>query len=444
MKILVKFPIRDRREKFFKTLGLYCSMADDLDQIRFVISMDEDDPEMNNKAVMDILNDIPNLEYHYGHSRTKIEACNADVPPDGWDILLLASDDMIPVVKGWDTIVRQEMEQHFPNLDGVLHHWDGHQKDHINTLSIMGRNWYRRWGYIYHPAYRTMWCDTEYTEVSRMFGKEQYFKQVIIEHQHPYSGAIPMDDLYHRNNDASFDSQLYQRRKANNFYLHSMMIIQQGRVGDILICLPIAKHFSEQNIMVYWLCNKEYHNLFRGIDYATPITQPIKTSHVLDLSFGWGGTPVQGWWDRHQKDFFSFVEAKYHLAGVNLQKRWNLEWRRDFGREIALYDRLVPESKDGYILTQEDTHLGQFITCSFPNQIKLHQVEDFSIFDWYEIIRGASEIHCIDSALSNFIEACPEFWGIKKHIYLRAREKDSDYFLRSIYRNNWIYEQQTN
>jgi len=441
MKILVKFPIRSRRDKFFKTLGLYISMADDPDNIRFVISMDEDDPEMNNKSVMEVLDDIPDLEYHYGHSRTKIEACNADVPPDGWDILVLASDDMIPVVKGWDTVIREEMLEHFPDLDGVLHHWDGHQKDFINTLSIMGRKWYQRWGYIYHPAYRTMWCDTEFTDVTRMFGKEQYFKQVIIEHQHPYNHDTPWDELYQRNEkDSGFDAQLYQRRKANNFYLHSVMIIQKGRVGDILICLPIAKHYADQNMMVYWLCNKEYHNLFRGINYVTPVTQPVKVSHVVDLSFGWYETPVQAWWDKHQQDFYSFVEAKYHLAGVNLQKRWNLEWRRDFRREEALYDKVVGTSGKDYILTQEDTHLGQFITCSFPNQIKLRQVDDFSIFDWYEIIRGASEIHCIDSALSNFIEACPEFSGIKKHIYLRAREKDSDYFLKSLYRNNWIYE----
>lgn len=440
MKILVKFPIRQRRGKFFRTLGKYDSMADDPSEIRYVITCDQDDPEMNNPAVKQVMDDIPNLEYHYGNSRTKIEACNADVPPDGWDILLLVSDDMIPQVKGWDTIIRQRMEQYFPDLDGVLHFWDGHQKDHINTLSIMGKKWYDRWGYIYHPAYKTMWCDTEYTEVSRMFNREAYFKDVIIEHQHPYNHDTPWDELYQRNQqDEGFDAQLYQRRKANNFYIHSVMIIQQGRVGDILICLPIAKHYADQNMVVYWFCKPEYHNLFRGINYVTPVATLVKTTHVVDLSFGWGGTPVQAWWDKHQKDFFSFVEAKYHLAGVNLQKRWQLEWKRNFAREEALYDKVVGDKTD-YTLTQSKTHLGQFITLSFENQIELQEIEDFSIFDWYEIIRGASEIHCIDSALSNFIEAVPEFSAIEKHIYLRAREKDSDYFLRSIYRNNWIFE----
>ncbi|MFA6974029.1 MAG: hypothetical protein WC238_04820 [Parcubacteria group bacterium] len=417
-------------------------MADNLDQIRFVITCDLDDPEMNNPAIRAVMDDILNLEYHYGNSRTKIEACNADVPPDGWDILLLASDDMIPVVKGWDTIIKAKMEENFPDLDGVLHFWDGHQKDHINTLSIMGKKWYDRWGYIYNPAYRTMWCDTEYTEVSRMFGREAYSREVIIEHQHPYNHDTPWDELYKRNEqDSGFDAQLFQRRKANNFYIHSVMIIQQGRVGDILICLPIAKHYADQNMVVYWFCLKEYHNLFRGINYVTPVTQPVKVSHVVDLSFGWYETPVQAWWDKHQQNFESFVAAKYHLAGVNLQKRWKLEWHRDYMRERDLFHRVMGiGDRTDYILTQEETHIGKFITCSKPNKIELHQVGDFSIFDWYEIIRGASEIHCIDSALSNFIEAVPEFWGIEKHIYLRAREKDSDYFLRSIYKNNWIYE----
>lgn len=438
MRILVKFPIRHRREKFFQTLGKYISMADDLTQIRFVITCDQDDPEMNNDAVRAVMDDIPNLEYHYGNSKTKIEACNADVPKDGWDILVLASDDMIPVVRGWDTIIRYKMVHHFPNCDGVLHFWDGHQKDHINTLSIMGKGWYDRWGYIYNPIYRTMWCDNEFTQVSRMLKREAYFREVIIEHQHPYSGAVPMDDLYIRNNDNSFDQRIFEVRKAHNFYLRSIVIIQQGRVGDILITLPIAKHYYDQNCLVFWLCPKEYHNLFRGIDYAIPVTHPVKVDYVVDLSIGFEGAP-EIWWGQNKHYFDSFVTAKYYLAGMNPQKRYSLQWNRDYAREHDLYDQVVGVGKD-YVLTQEETHLGRFITCSLPNKIELHQVENFSIFDWYEIIRAASSIHCIDSALSNFIEAVPEFSSIEKHIYLRAREQDSDYFLRSIYRNNWIYE----
>ena len=37
----------------------------------------------------------------------------------------------------------------------------------------------------------------------------------------------------------------------------------------------------------------------------------------------------------------------------------------------------------------------------------------FNIFAWYKVIDQAKEIHCIDSALANFIEAVPA-WRSKE------------------------------
>lgn len=433
LKILVKFPTRQRREKFFEVLSLYQTFADDLENIRFVITCDKDDPEMNN-AQARMKMSSKGMEWNYGNHKTKIEACNADVPQDGWDILVLASDDMIPRVQGWDNIIRAKMAQHFHNLDGVLNFHDGHQGDRINTLPVMGVNWYKRWGYIYNPIYRTMYCDTELTDISRMFEKEVYLEQVIIEHRHPYSGAAPMDDLYRRNNDSSFDSNIYRQRKENGFYVNKILINQPGRTGDILITLPIAKHYSDQNCLVYWLCPKEYHDLFENIDYATPVTEPVRNAKEIDLSFGFGGK-MEPWWQQNKQNFESFTVAKYYLAGVSYQKRWDLKFRRNHQKEQALFERV---GRQDYVLTHEGTHLGQFIDLQIPGKVELMVTDDFNVFDWYKVIEQAKAIHCIDSALSNFIEAVPAFRDKEKHIYLSAREKN--YYLRSIYKNNWIYE----
>ncbi len=432
-KILLKLPTRQRRIKFFDVLDRYRLMATDPANIRWVATCDEDDREMNTGGVRSLLQNM-GVEVHYGPARTKIEACNADIPSDGWDILVLASDDMIPQVQGWDEIIREQMKVCFPDLDGILNFHDGHQGDRINTLPVMGVNWYRRWGYVYNPIYQTMYCDTELTEVSRMFGKEIYLDKVIIEHRHPYSGAIPMDDLYIRNNDSAFDSNIYRERKANGFYVNRVMINQPGRTGDILITLPIAKHYSDQNCLVYWLCPEEYHELFRNIDYAMPVTEPVKGARQIDLSFGFGG-PLEPWWQQNKQNFESFTVAKYYQAGVNYQKRWDLKFRRNYGREQALYEKI--EQKD-YVLTHEGTHLGRFIDLQMPDKVEFMPVDDFNVFDWYKVIEQAKEIHCIDSALSNFIEAVPEFHDKQKYIYLSAREKH--YYLKSIYKNNWIYE----
>jgi hypothetical protein len=48
---------------------------------------------------------------------------------------MLASDDMIPVVSGYDQIIRNDMYENFKNTDGVLWYNDGGQTI-ITTLSI--------------------------------------------------------------------------------------------------------------------------------------------------------------------------------------------------------------------------------------------------------------------------------------------------------------------
>lgn len=437
MNILVKFPIRSRREKFFTTLTKYRGKAHDLNRIHFLISMDADDPEMNRPDVRKRLDKL-GCEYYYGQSKTKIQACNADIDRTNynWDILVLASDDMIPIVQNWDGIIRDAMEDNYPDLSGVLHFYDGHQKDGINTLSIIGREWYHRFGYVYNPAYQTMWCDTEFSEVSRLLGKEKIFSDTIIEHQHPYSGACSMDELYKRNNDDSADRQLFNRRKAHNFYLPTIQIIQPGRYGDILICLPIAKFYSDLGNLVYWKCPKEYHSMFDYTPYVKPVEHQMQVDRVIDLSFGFGGLPEK-WWQLNKTNFDSFVTVKYFLAGIPSEARQYLKWNRDFKKENDLFDLVVSGRKD-YTLVQEETHTGKFLNVRNSNKIVLQPIDGYTIFDWYRVIKHAKEIHCIDSILSNFIEGVPDFRKINKTIYLHSRETLP--YLRATYRNGWIID----
>jgi hypothetical protein len=272
-------------------------------------------------------------------------------------------------------------------------------------------------------------------EISRMFNRATFINECIIRHEHPDNGVGVHDELYRKNSISGVDRQIFAERKAHGFYIRKTLIIQPGRWGDILINLPIAKHFDEQNHLVYWLCPGKYHDVFRNIDYATPIENvgSLQFDDVIDLSFGFGGKP-ENWWRENKANFESFIAAKYYLAGVNMQLRWQLQWKRNEAREQALYDKVVG-NKESYTLTHEDTHIGRFLYVEVDNKVPFVPVDDFNVFDWYKVIENADEIHCIDSALSNFIEVVPEFRLIDKKIYLSKREPN--YYLRSIYRNNW-------
>ena len=218
MKLLLKYPTRGRSEMFRDTLRLYRTMMSGEVDYKFFISMDRDDETMNNKEMMEFLDSQPNLSYHYGDSTTKIQAINADMEKVGdWDVLLLVSDDMHPIVKGYDKIIMDDMKKHFPDLSGVLHYNDGEWGRKLNTLSIMGVNYYKNVGYIYYPAYRSFFCDNEFTEVSNRDGKAVYLDNVIIKHIKRENIRKP-DATYRKNSkENAFDRALFQRRKANGF-----------------------------------------------------------------------------------------------------------------------------------------------------------------------------------------------------------------------------------
>ena len=78
--------------------------------------------------------------------------------------------------------------------------------------------YFRRFGYIYHPDYKALWCDNEFTEVADAFGKQTYFDDIIIRHEHPIWGYGQQDELNNRDNRLyQDDKQTYLRRKSAGF-----------------------------------------------------------------------------------------------------------------------------------------------------------------------------------------------------------------------------------
>lgn len=186
-----------------------------------------------------------------------------------------------------------------------------------------------------------------------------------------------------------------------------LLIKQPGKVGDILICLPIAKFYADKGFQVHWLCPRIYHELFRYVDYATPIeTIQSRYEVIIDLSFGIDQrAPIHRWWLRNKHQFQTFVHVKYHLAEVPVSERYNLVYHRDEHREKELFKMVDHEDIKKYALVHDRSDYGQVpqIHTSLP-VIKFAPIGKYTIFDWRLIIENATEIHCIDSSLANFVE----------------------------------------
>ena len=220
MKLLIKFPTRNRKEQFFSTFRKYQEFITESTTM-FSVTIDVDDVSMNNESVINELTSYTNTEVTIGSSTSKVDAINRDIDTTlDWDIILLASDDMIPQIKGFDKIINSLMSTTYPDTDGILFFNDGFKGKELNTLCILGKKYYQRFGYIYNPEYKSTWCDNEFMMVGDLLNKQTYFPMVIIKHEHPDWGYGKHDVIHQKNHkDLHHDMNLFQNRKNNNFYL---------------------------------------------------------------------------------------------------------------------------------------------------------------------------------------------------------------------------------
>lgn len=217
MRIMYNYATRQRPDRFFAGLDNICQMSATQDYF-IVAKCDEDDHTMNNADVWKRLETYPELTVKWGHNKSKIAAINAglsDLPP--YDILINFSDDMRFVVKGFDDLIRADMKGYFPDGDGVLNYPDGYAPEELSTMSIMGRKYFNRFGYVYHHDYYSLWCDNEFSEIAQSLNKFQYIPIQLYEHLHYAPGKAHKDALYQRNDTYHHDKQIYLQRKALNF-----------------------------------------------------------------------------------------------------------------------------------------------------------------------------------------------------------------------------------
>lgn len=219
LKLLVKFPTRERGQKFLSTLKGYIDKATDNENIIYLISIDSNDLSMSDTVQQTAKSYHNNVVFFTGNSKSKVHACNRDIHfVNGWHILVLGSDDMICQVQGWDDILREEMNTNFPDLDGVLYHPDGYTK--LNTMCIMGKKYYFRFNYIYNPEYISLFCDNEFQEVSQLLNKEFKSDKILFRHEHPVWKGEKYDALMTKNESYyNTDNTTYNKRKAISFGL---------------------------------------------------------------------------------------------------------------------------------------------------------------------------------------------------------------------------------
>ena len=273
------------------------------------------------------------------------------------------------------------------------------------------------------------------------------------------------------------------------------IIIQPGKLGDILITAPIADYYHNLGYLIDWPVFNNFSNVISRLGYANEIFYGIN----IDNSKYYSNKRTQFWehgkrtlneinpnnrvvfdgiemfnriYDRidtHQYDLvidpcFSFpghrnvennqktseyasrnlnwINLKYDLVSVPLNNRWNLNYTRNLDKEQQLLEfvrnySIEKYGSDKYSIIHTYCGLEELSKkTNAINPINFSYIHGYEIFDWRLVLENSDSIVCCDSSLCNYVEVLPSLRETKK-FYLGSEEIHYHPYMRNILLNNW-------
>lgn len=221
-------------------------------------------------------------------------------------------------------------------------------------------------------------------------------------------------------------------------------IIQSRGLGDILIALPIAKHYADMGYEVHWPICQEFVSSVKDhvpwVNWISMTTDPqgqffynkpnqllkdLKCDEILPLYQALNVVP-----ELSQVPWFQiqhFDEFKYTKAGVPFLNKWKLNEciTRNPAKEQALYDQLVQNPNYVVYHTKGSTYSCEADLSQIPEDwqtIEITTQKDYSVFDWLTILERAQALILIDSVFANLTDQLlidvDKYWIPRSHIHL--------------------------
>lgn len=218
MKLLINFASRTRPTKFFKCLDNLRAMST-MKNYLVLAKLDYDDITMNNPEVKEKIKYYPEVQIEWGISKNKVHAINRGigVARDIWNILINLSDDQLFITKGFDRIITDDFEKYFVDKDGFIHYPDNYAGEKIPVMSIMGRRYYERDFYVYHPDFISVYADNYAMEIAKRRGKYKFIHTRLFDHLHYRVGLSEKDEQYAKTDSREMytkDSATFSKLKS--------------------------------------------------------------------------------------------------------------------------------------------------------------------------------------------------------------------------------------
>ena len=155
-------------------------------------------------------------EYSFGI----VKKCNSAAKLSTANCIIVATDDTIPE-KNWDQKVLDSADW---SGELVLNTSDGTEKAdgrlYMVKTVILSKKRYKKLGYILHPEFDHLYCDTFHSWISHKDDVVIHRKDIMFEHFHPSVGKSKPDDFYRKTStQEEFDkgSKTFHRLIENIF-----------------------------------------------------------------------------------------------------------------------------------------------------------------------------------------------------------------------------------
>lgn len=200
---------------------------------------------------------------------------------------------------------------------------------------------------------------------------------------------------------------------------NKLLLIQPGAFGDIFLCAPIAKFYSDKGYEVYWPVTKKFTSTLEYFPYVKPILLSDEILHkdwmrsdvmkilphlhkyekVINLADRGPHPTAQQYWE-------NFEQCKYRLAEVPFSEKNNLSWQRKKNKEKELLKFLGLSDQDEYaVIHRVDSHNE---AAEIPEinikTVEIRELNGFNIPDWFTVIQKAKQIFCVESGIHQFID----------------------------------------
>lgn len=204
-----------------------------------------------------------------------------------------------------------------------------------------------------------------------------------------------------------------------NKKIRRLGIIQPGRIGDIIICLPIALHYYKLGYEVLWpVADYIYREVMAYAPYVTfvpvasldcAVPRQIVNEHcntILDLTISFpNGSPHNDRMFAQYRDSMTFDTLKYNIANVDVYEKYNLVLERKLDKEEELFKMLrLPDGKPYTVVHLDGSNESiQYLPGSNERVIPIQPLPGYTVFDWITTLQRASRVLCLDSCVANLV-----------------------------------------